>query len=118
MKNLILAFVTIFSVITAIARPVSENLSYECLESSVKLNFKRKSPLHEVTLNTNLFRVKECNRKFSIDEPTIMEINFDKCTLGAKNFFINVEEFKPGEIDSLLYSLPVYCENLIPVYSL
>lgn len=87
------------------------------MESSVKLNFKRKSQFHEVTLSTNLFRVKECNRKFSIDEPTIMEINFDKCTLGAKNFFINVEEFKPGEVDSLLYSLPVYCENSITFYS-
>ncbi|XP_057334114.1 uncharacterized protein LOC130673190 [Microplitis mediator] len=104
---IILAF---YTTIPIDGQSVSDILKYECSPSSVKINFKPRSPQHEVTLSTD-YRIPECVKKFNAGESAVMELNFEKCTSGAKTFHLNINEYKEGEMDPSLYSLEVKCLN-------
>lgn len=85
-------------------------MNYECSPSSVKVNFKPRSSQHEVILSTDS-RIPECNKKFNPGESAVIDLNFEKCTSGARTFHLNISEYKQGEMDPSLYSLEVKCLN-------
>ncbi|CAD6208208.1 GSCOCG00010460001-RA-CDS [Cotesia congregata] len=114
MKTKVLCAVAIIAfscVISTMSYRTAGTSTYDCFPGYMKIDFNRRTPLHEVTLSTNSFQTPGCSKKFMPGEPAVMEINFEKCTEGAENFKLNVGEYKPGEMDQSLYSLDIYCEN-------
>ncbi|XP_057333255.1 uncharacterized protein LOC130672627 isoform X2 [Microplitis mediator] len=83
--------------------------NYRCLQNSTIVSYDA-SEFEEVSFGVWRSYPK-CSKFIGANEKAQWEINFDECAApGTRQIDIILESYRPGDMDSLVYSLSVDCD--------